>query len=335
MVIRKLRRGFTLVELLVVIAIIGVLVGLLLPAVQAARDSARRMQCSNNLKQVGLAVLNYESSKKKFPAGSRAKTDANQDGPYWSTWTIDVLPYMEQAGLHARWNPTVHLEDVKNRDIKQQRVDAYLCPSDIDTTTLVVPETGPGANLAAPNNQYYPGSYRANSGSGTDSHCGSYWDNPLGMAWLVLDPQVGLGSRGPMYAVLEKITQSPQASPPKEATLAQITDGTSSTRLAGEYMTLTNPRRRTLWAYAYTSYNQSSGIPDSRTLIPDYQQCNTLPGDATCLEHCKRGWGSFHSGGVFQNVFCDGSVRPISDAVDVDVFVAACTIAGEENRESL
>jgi prepilin-type N-terminal cleavage/methylation domain-containing protein len=327
-------RAFTLVELLVVIAIIGILVALLLPAIQAARDSARRAQCANNLKQLGLAILNYESTKKHFPAGSTAKSDAAQDGPYWSTWSIDILPSMEEAALFDKWNRNYTLEDVKNREIKQQRVNSYICPSDEETNVLTVPETGPGANLATPNNQYYPGSYRTNSGSGTDNHCGSYWDNPLGMAWLILDPNAGLKTRGPIHAVLDTITQG-SASPPGPVKISQITDGTSKTRLAGEYMTRTNPRRRTLWAYAYTSYNQSSGIPESRTLLADYERCQALPGNSNCQEHCKRAWGSFHGGGIFQNVFCDGAVRAISEDVDMNVFVGSCTIQGQESGESL
>jgi prepilin-type N-terminal cleavage/methylation domain-containing protein len=90
-------RGFTLVELLVVIAIIGILVGLLLPAVQAAREAARRMQCSNNLKQIGLAAHNYESSMKVLPSGY-VRTN-NQEG--WG-WAALLLPYTEQGSLYEQ-----------------------------------------------------------------------------------------------------------------------------------------------------------------------------------------------------------------------------------------
>jgi prepilin-type N-terminal cleavage/methylation domain-containing protein len=327
--------GFTLVELLVVIAIIGVLVALLLPAIQAARESARRAQCSNNLRQIGIAILNFENAKKKLPAGSRSKTD-EQHGPYWSTWSIDILPNMEETALYDLWDPKVHLDHLNNREVKQRRVETYLCPSDDQTEVLIVPETGPGPLLAPPNNRYYIGSYRANSGSGAGaSVCGAHWDNPLGIPWIVLDPSRGPQTRGPMYAVVETSNQAPQATLPREVKASQITDGASKTRLAGEYMTRTNPRRRTLWAYAYTSYNQSSGIPESRTLIPDYQLCSAFPGDDSCQDNCKRGWGSFHAGGVFQNLFCDGAVRPISEDVDIDVFVASSTIQEQEIGESL
>ena len=96
---RRARRAFTLVELLVVIAIIGILVGLLLPAVQAAREAARRMQCSNNLKQIGLALHNYHSTFNKFPAGGYG-THQNQDPGF--SWMISILPYCEQSNLYNR-----------------------------------------------------------------------------------------------------------------------------------------------------------------------------------------------------------------------------------------
>ena len=99
---RRRSPAFTLVELLVVIAIIGILVALLLPAIQAAREAARRTQCSSNLKQIGLAILNFESTNGALPAGSTNK-NTKIGGPYYSTWTVDILPHLEQTSLYDRW----------------------------------------------------------------------------------------------------------------------------------------------------------------------------------------------------------------------------------------
>jgi len=325
---RRRAIGFTLVELLVVIAIIGILVALLLPAVQAARDAARRSQCANNLKQIGIGLLNFENTNKRFPAGSTTKSPAI-GGPYWSTWTVDLLPFIEEPGVFDMWNQKVVLESVPNMQLKQQRIVTYLCPSDEETGVLATPESGPASALAAPNNLYHPGSYRANSGTGTGEACNGYWDSPSGIDGILADPKAGINTRGPMFTVN---LNNGKVKPLK---IAQITDGTSKSRLAGEYMTRTYPTRRTFWCYAYTSYNQSSGIPESRTLIPDYLRCSNLPGATGCQDNCKRAWGSFHSGGMFNNLFCDGAVRPISEDVDIDIFLASCTVHGQENRESL
>jgi prepilin-type N-terminal cleavage/methylation domain-containing protein len=171
----KLRRhthGFTLVELLVVIAIIGVLVALLLPAVQAAREAARRTQCANRLKQIGLAVLNFENSRTRLPAGSLSRGGIG--GPYHSTWSVDILPYLEKQSLYNLWNPEIAFSKGPNRILREAVVDSYLCPSDIQEELLIKPESGPG------NKQLWAiGSYRANSGRSLGSNGDQYWDNAM------------------------------------------------------------------------------------------------------------------------------------------------------------
>ncbi len=315
-----LKKAFTLVELLVVIAIIGVLVALLLPAVQAAREAARRIQCSSNLKQVGLAVLNYEQSRGKLPAGSTTKNLA-RIGPYFSTWSVDILPFLEQTTVYDLWNPELQLSHfTDNKILRETFISAYLCPSDINLNELARPETGPGSLW-----QWAPGSYRAMSGHSLGAGGDHYWDNPdvHKVPDLVLPEW-----RGAMHNIPLKgtITDPIQFLQPVE--LRQITDGTSNTFLVGEYHTLTRQDRRTLWAYAYTSYNQSSAFFESRTLLPDFEKCQTIGGGGS--QTCKRGWGSMHSGGVVQFVFCDGSVHSISPDVDMELFVASATIQNEE-----
>lgn len=121
-----MQRGFTLVELLVVIAIIGVLVALLLPAVQAAREAARRMSCSNNVKNIVLAMHNYAEANKQFPIGARAS-----QGNYGQSWTIGLLPYIEQDALYQLWNHnaqwTTNAPQVTNP--QPLMLNIYRCPS--------------------------------------------------------------------------------------------------------------------------------------------------------------------------------------------------------------
>ena len=135
----KIRRGFTLIELLVVIAIIAVLIALLLPAVQAAREAARRSQCVNNLKQIGLGIHNYHSTNDVFPMGA-SKNAYGGPGDYnnWSSWSAQalMLPFMEQTALYAAanfaWTPENGdgQSNPINSTVNLTKVNAYLCPSD-------------------------------------------------------------------------------------------------------------------------------------------------------------------------------------------------------------
>jgi prepilin-type N-terminal cleavage/methylation domain-containing protein len=160
------RTAFTLVELLVVIAIIGVLVALLLPAVQAARESARRAQCKNNLKQIGLALLNYHDAKKHFPAGYIASVDyidgATDTTPGWA-WSALILPYLEEQSLYTQIHLDMPVEASQNAPAILTMVNTYLCPSDQgpngDLAPFPVPD-GFGTTLAVA----APSSYAACTG---------------------------------------------------------------------------------------------------------------------------------------------------------------------------
>ncbi len=159
--------GFTLVELLVVIAIIGILVALLLPAVQAAREAARRMSCTNNLKQVTLALHNFHDTYKKFPPSALYPVGATGDG-----WSIQarLLPFLEQGNIHDLIDYNASYATQPN--ITQLRVDAYLCPSEVNDRAR------PDGALT-----HYPLNYGVNVGT-----------------WFVFDPntqQSGNGLTGP------------------------------------------------------------------------------------------------------------------------------------------
>jgi prepilin-type N-terminal cleavage/methylation domain-containing protein/prepilin-type processing-associated H-X9-DG protein len=141
---RSNKLGFTLVELLVVIAIIGILVGLLLPAVQAAREAARRMQCTNNLKQIGLALHNYHDTYKSFPIGHQFPGQGTGTG--W-TWTLSILPFIEQGSLYQKIDVRLPVKDPVNLPFAVTKVPNSRCPSmsgpdtKSDLGAVVVPTT--------------------------------------------------------------------------------------------------------------------------------------------------------------------------------------------------
>jgi len=190
------RPGFTLVELLVVIAIIGVLAGLLLPAVQSAREAARRMSCASNLRQIVLAVHNYESANKKFPPSMCINPKISTN----SSWSIHgrLLPYLEQGNLYNEINLSVAWSNYPQ--ISRFRVPIYACPSDPKGTTIR--DTGLTGN--ASNIFLYPTTYGFNFGT-----------------WFVYDPVTNQGGDGITF-------------PNSSFGFAAVSDGSSNTLFASE-----------------------------------------------------------------------------------------------------
>jgi len=122
------RSGFTLVELLVVITIIGILIALLLPAVQAAREAARRMQCTNNLKQMGLALHNYHTTWALFPPGIVGKRSRDTSKRQLA-WSLFILPYLEQQAIYDQFDQNLAYDHADNDEATSHVIDAYICPS--------------------------------------------------------------------------------------------------------------------------------------------------------------------------------------------------------------
>ncbi len=311
------RFAFTLVELLVVIAIIGILIALLLPAVQAAREAARGAHCKNNLKQIGLAVLSYHEAKGTFPPGNIQRTSGNCPGmgeptasysTRFGNWMIAILPYIEQTSLFEAYDKSSNNESAANRGVREMPVAAYVCPSDYTAGEPFVPASGPATAVGA---RYAPASYRAVSGRSDDGL--NYLDSEMMYDY-------DRNSRGAIHVVgvwgygCE--------------TIAHVRDGTSNTLLVGEYATATNPGRRAYWAYSFAYYSLSGATAQPRTLWGDYDRCVEAGGPGGD-NPCKRGWGSFHPGGL-HFALCDGSVRFLNDSIDMNLFADLATIAGDE-----
>ncbi len=325
------RSAFTLVELLVVITIIGILVALLLPAVQAAREAARRMQCKNNLKQMGLAVLNYESTYGRIPASVVLDLSVTQTGNNGS-WGVHgrILQYLEQGNLYE--NVDINLAWDYQAAIDGIGVPAYQCPSDPGTREIRDPGRGKV--------RLVPTSYGFNLGT-----------------WFVFDPSRGHGGDGAFF-------------PNSHLSLAAFLDGTSHTLLAAEvkawqpYMRNGGPPNTAIpndaaaaAAVAATGVQfKSTGHtewPDGRvhhsgftaTLTPNTVVPLTINGklldvDYNSWQEGKNGSAgaptyaivtsrSYHASSV-NAVLVDGSVQSIQETIALRVWRALATRRGSE-----
>lgn len=305
------RRGFTLIELLVVIAIIAVLIALLLPAVQQAREAARRAQCKNNLKQMALAVHNYNDTYNMFPMGTH---QFNHTGLVTSRgfmgWAIAILPFIEQNTLYSRYNHNADSLSSTNQQVRESSIPTYNCPSDPNIGNKLTPATG-----ACCDRLFATSSYRGVSGRSDGS---GYFDD------IAHIPGIDRRNKGALTAIGDGNRQT---------RFADVTDGTSNTLLIGEGHTRTFPTRGTFWAHTYTSYALGSitvGYPVPSFGITDYETCDsTAAALGVSNNACKRFFGSMHVGGV-QFARCDGSVSFISSSIDLVMLGGLATIGGGE-----
>ncbi len=340
--------AFTLVELLVVIAIIGVLVALLLPAVQAAREASRRMSCQNNLKQIGLACLNYESALGKFPPGSTIP-DRGQPAQGFS-WQVLVLPYIESSAVGDQLAQNLKAYVAKNGndpdlynteffgDLNGLAIGAYQCPSD-DPSELVdkFREEMAASSYAGVAGSGASRQNQAGAGSGTkeDYQFYGYYTDSLGA--VNYDGMFQMGSK---------------------AKFQEIVDGSSNTMLAGErwysmrawtigaYWTAgigsgfnkRPPEGPWVGQYTFAFKNIDRRYPINASLDEvgyltqhrNGEDRPTMPdGAAKTMGVNNLLFGSFHPGGaVF--VFVDGSVHYLNDSIDLDIYEALASKNGGE-----
>jgi len=298
------RRGFTLIELLVVIAIIAILIGLLLPAVQKVREAAARMQCSNNLKQLGIALHSFHDANNGFPAAYWFGGPPTQ--PFVHVWGTYILPYIEQDNVFRQYSLTAHFFMPPNNTVIQTPIRTFVCPSTPISTpttdTAAIPSLGLPAFTAA-RSDYAP----------TSGILGSLWD-------LIVGPPAGGDRHGIIRAnMMQRITA--------------ITDGLSNTIMVSEVAgrnAIFN--QRTLVA---STGNTGGGWGDALNgenwIGGSSANGATSPGNCVinCTNITGRNLYSFHSGGV-NAVLGDGSVRFITSSITGPTFAAILTAAKGE-----
>ena len=314
----KARPGFTLVELLVVIAIIGVLVALLLPAVQAAREAARRMQCLNNMKQQGLSLLNHESSKGAFPKGrwnilpgdtsKHAIADRPSPKSNDHSWQVMALPYAEEANLARQYDLAKAWFHPDNRTPVIAPLAIFRCPSVAEVDRFDLNFTSPLKPAA--------GDYGSTNSIGRTA-----WNSvqpPLGNYPGDMDGLDDNSDR--LIGVLTKVLDR------APCRLKEITDGTSNTVMLAEGAG--RPEKYTLGRRGDIAGNQVSVAEGVGWADPDSGFTINTDGKFLNFTNDREIYG-FHPGGA---VFCfaDGHVQLIGEDVDMAIGIAIVTRAGDE-----
>ena len=336
---RRPRHGFTLVELLVVIAIIGVLVALLLPAVQAAREAARRSACTNNLRQVGLALHNFESARKAFPPSIKWSGTVGDKSNSVSAY-VRLLPYVEEDNLGVFYTPTSN-EDQKlpdGRPIQSIRIPLFVCPTETNDVGKFNADGTPNA---------YPGTYALNLGT-----------------WMVFDPTLKTSPPGAFFMnsqlragqFTDGLSKTLAAAEVKAwqgyyagATTAPATPPSSPADICGLGGTvkfgsnLTDNKAHTEWGDGKCNQTGFTTTFAPNTLVPcsangatsDVDFVGVSEGSSlTALSYAAITARSYHADMV-NVVMMDGSVQAISNSIDLTLWRNLSTRAGGETIDAL
>lgn len=319
---KQWRRAFTLVELLVVIAIIGVLVALLLPAIQAAREAARRTECKNNLRQLGIAVQNYHDVRKELPP--------NRIGDGHATWLYLVLPYIEQANIANLWDAKAGRISFAPQEFREITVPSFYCPSQNHEQIIIEKDSWNGDVTGAISDyQCFFAStctqtaYRADSGNPVVIAHPGYWD------WGLMHDADGAMVQSHRVADVQwadSSTQRPILTWKSRTSLKNITDGTSQTLLLGEVAKWEADNGHTfdgdhnrgqacgILAKFSSNNERSPGSRDLSEYAPDEWEC---------------GIGGPHPGAT-NVVMVDASVQTLTYEIDPNIVDRMITRAGEE-----
>lgn len=339
--------GFTLVELLVVIAIIGVLIALLLPAVQAAREAARRTQCANGIRQLAIAAQDHHGAKKAFPLGMEMLPGLRLTK---ATMYVRMLPYLEQGALYEQWDfapassgshPSKNVTDNRATSRAATVIPSLLCPSDQFAENPYrlpgdAPNAFPSQNSAGGAPGFYSGtSYAGNYGEGSYyTQYSQFRIRPSGIFFVT-------GEDASLSTGLHVLADDHRKLPPVK--ISAITDGTSSTIMFGEkyhhdefFDTWTSAnsglKMHHVSAWAWTGGMKGTAHLFCSSAVPinqDMRRYTNSPNNIEAQDRRFNGWGSGHPGGVMF-AFCDSSVRFISDSLDQVTLVSLSTRAGEE-----
>lgn len=297
---RRTLKGFTLVELLVVIAIIGILIGMLLPAVQSVRAAARRTTCANSLRQMALAGLNYESAFERLPAGhqhNRGEVQSDPESFGWG-WRSQILDFVEQAPLKDQFQSNGNMTISPNRELVGTVLEFFLCPSDPDLNESLQ-NIGGGTLMSRSNYVGNGGSFEWSFVPGPNSNLG--WNNSV-----IND--IGEGSERHDSVLSRTLNQRHNG-----IRLSEITDGTSNTFFAGETIKFGLEWDPTTYGGIIGSGAASRSLTQVRT---GHGVFNPEPDrSATSDEILRNSYLSFHPAGA-NFVFVDGSTRFIAETID-------------------